>query len=83
MALIIFNKTQQVSPERFGVSVVAGSVVLLLLGALHGVLHNMSHEWPQNFALDAPTLLTAVGFGIILAVVYFGQGFFDPDALEE
>lgn len=76
MALIIFSKTQRVSPERFGVSVVAGSVVLLLLGALHGWLHHMGHELPPGFSLDWPTVLAAVGFGTILAVVYCSQSWF-------
>jgi hypothetical protein len=84
MSLIIFNKKQQVSPERFGVSLVAGALLLLLLGAVHGRVHNMGYMLPEFISADARLLFIALAVAIILAVIFlFNQAKFISQARAE
>lgn len=73
MSLIIYSKTQQVSPERFGVSVVVGALILLMLGGLYGRLHHMSHMWPQDMVIDVPMVVFAMVVAAVIGFIYFRQ----------
>jgi hypothetical protein len=71
MVLIIFDKHQQISFQRFVLSVFTGAAVLLLLGALHSWLHGMPLAFELGAQLDGRILLLAAAVGIILGVIYF------------
>lgn len=73
MSLIIFNKRQFISFQRFAVSVFAGATVLLCLGVVHSLVHHMPHTLELGVPIEGRLLLIAAGMGIILAVIYFDQ----------
>jgi hypothetical protein len=71
--LIIFNKTQQVSFQRFAISVLSGATLMLVFGVVHGLLHHLKQPVELGSSLDARTILLAAAVGIIFAVIYFYQ----------
>lgn len=73
MSLIIFNKRQEITFQRFALSVFAGATILLCLGVLHSVLHHMPHTLELGAPVEGRLLLLAAGVGIILAIIYFDQ----------
>lgn len=73
MALIIFDKHQQISFQRFALSIFSGATLILFLGVLHSWLHGMPHFFEMGTSLDSRLLLLAVAIGIILGVIYFNN----------
>lgn len=71
MALIIFDKHQQISFQRFVLSVFTGAALILFLGVVHSWLHGMPHSFELGAQLDSRILLLAAAVGIILGVIYF------------
>lgn len=71
MALIIFDKHQQISFQRFALSVFTGAALMLLFGVLHSWLHGMPNAFELGTPLDSRLLLLAAAVGIILGVIYF------------
>lgn len=74
MSLIIFNKRQEVTFQRFAISVLSGSAFMLILGVVHGWLHHMHYFIDVGTPLDVRLLLIASVVGIILTIIYFYQG---------
>ncbi len=74
MSLIIFNKRQEVTFQRFAISVLSGSAFMLILGVVHGWLHQMHYFIDIGTPLDVRLLLIASVVGIILTIIYFYQG---------
>lgn len=70
MPLIIFNKTQRVSFQRFGYSVVAGAVGIWLLARLHDFLHYDHKSWFVTADVDIRLILCGVLFAVLFCLVY-------------
>ncbi len=73
MALIIFNKKQEIGFQRFALSVFAGATLLLCLGVVHSMVHGMAYYVKIGSGADGRLLLVSAGICIILMVMYFAQ----------